>query len=102
MAFKFSKIVAGLVQPIGFCRKLERGEDGGGNLFGTPTTDGIAAVQENLQQPDDPRVVDFDTGIATGTSCCWRNPPGSTLAGGSAFAKRCRNFPAWARRTPPC
>ena len=33
------------------------------NLFGSPAADGTAAMQENLQKPDDPRVVDFDSGI---------------------------------------
>ena len=34
------------------------------NLFGSPAADGSAAVQENLQEPDDARFVDFDSAIA--------------------------------------
>ena len=48
MAFEFAEIVAELVEPVGLRRKLEGGQDGGVNLFGSPTADGIAAVQENL------------------------------------------------------
>ena len=33
------------------------------DLFGGPTADGSAAVQEHLQQSDDPDVMDFDAGI---------------------------------------
>src|SRR6266852_1076820 len=49
MAFEFAKIVAELVEPVHLRRELEGGEDGGVNLFGSPTADGSAAVQENLQ-----------------------------------------------------
>ena len=49
MAFEFAEIVAELVEPVHLRRELEGGEDGGVNLFGSPTADGIAAVQENLQ-----------------------------------------------------
>ena len=49
MAFEFAEIVAELVEPVRLRRELEGGEDGGVNLFGSPTADGIAAVQENLQ-----------------------------------------------------
>ena len=34
------------------------------DLFGGPAADGVAAMQQNFQQPDDPGVVDFDAGIA--------------------------------------
>ena len=34
------------------------------NLLGGPAADGVAAVQENLDQPDDPHVLDFDSRIA--------------------------------------
>ena len=49
MAFEFAQIVAELVQAVSLRRKLERGEDGGVNLFGSPTADGVAAMQESLQ-----------------------------------------------------
>ncbi len=34
------------------------------DLFGRPSGDGIAAMQQNFQEPDDPGIVDFDAGIA--------------------------------------
>ena len=49
VTFEFAQILAELVQPVGIGRKLEGGEDGGVNLFGSTTADGIASVQENLQ-----------------------------------------------------
>ena len=49
MTLEFAEIVAELVQPVRFRRDLEGGEDDGVNLFGSPTADGIASVQENLQ-----------------------------------------------------
>ena len=67
MAFQFAQVVAELVQAVGFGRKLEGGEDGLVNLLGGPAADGSAAVQEHLQQADDPGVVDFDAGIADRT-----------------------------------
>jgi hypothetical protein len=64
VTFEFAQIVAELVQLVSMGRKLERGEDGFMDLVGGPTADRVAAVQKNLQQPDDPRVMDFDAGIA--------------------------------------
>ena len=37
------------------------------DLFGRPATDGSAIVQENLQPPNDPPVVDFDSRARDGT-----------------------------------
>ena len=34
------------------------------NLPSGPAADGVAAVEQHLQQTDDPRLVDFDAGIA--------------------------------------
>ena len=45
------------------------------NLFGCPATDGVAAVQERLQQPDDPCVVDLDSGIADGPDAAGQGQP---------------------------
>ena len=44
-------------------RKLEGGEHGLMDLLGGPAADGVGAVEQHLQQTDDPRVVDFDAGI---------------------------------------
>ena len=63
MAFELAQVVAELVQSVCFRGELERGEDCLVNLFGGPAADGTAVMQENLQQPDDPGVVDFDAGI---------------------------------------
>ena len=46
---ELAQVVAQLVEPVHLRRELEGGEDGGVNLFGSPTTDGVAAMQENLQ-----------------------------------------------------
>ena len=75
MALEFAEIVADLVQPVGLGGELERGEDGGMNLFGSPTADGVATVQENLQQADDSRLVDFDSGIADRTDSDGQGKP---------------------------
>ncbi len=47
--FQLAQVVTELIQPIGFRRELERGEDGFVDLFGGPAADGIAAMQQNLQ-----------------------------------------------------
>jgi hypothetical protein len=64
VAFELAQVVPELVQAILFRGELERGDDDRVNLFGGPATDGAAVMQENLQQPDNPRVMDFDAGIA--------------------------------------
>ena len=49
VTFQLTQIVAELVQALIVRRKLEGGEDGGMNLFGSPAANGVAAVQEDLQ-----------------------------------------------------
>ena len=61
--FELAEVVAQLVQTVLLEGKLERGDDGLMNLFGRPTADSTAVVQENFQQPNDPNVVNFDSGI---------------------------------------
>ena len=63
MAFELSQIVTELVESVCFGRKLEGGNDCLVNLFGGPAPDGTAVMQEYLQQPDDPLVMDFDAWI---------------------------------------
>ena len=63
VSLEFSEVVAELVQAVGVGGKLEGGEHGLLNLFGGPAADGIAAVEQHLQEADDPRLVDFDAGI---------------------------------------
>ena len=67
MPFQLAEIVAELVQPVGFLRESKRGEDGLVDLPGSPAADGGAAMQEDFQQANDPRVMDFDSGIADRT-----------------------------------
>ena len=64
MAFEFAEVVAQLVQSVLIEGKLERADDGLVNLFGRPAADGTAIVQKNLQEPNNPSVVNFDSGIA--------------------------------------
>ena len=63
MPFQLAQIVAELVEPVGFRGELERGDDCVVKLVRGPASDGAAVMQENLQQPDDPGVMDFDAGI---------------------------------------
>ena len=44
--------------------KSEAGQDRRVNLFGCPTADVAAAVEQNLGQPDHPGFMDFDARIA--------------------------------------
>ena len=46
------------------------------DLPGGGAADGVAAVQENFHQADDPRVMDLDAGIA---DCAYGNGQGETL-----------------------
>ncbi len=66
MAFQLAEIVAELVPPVGFLRESKRGEDGRMGLSGSPAADGGATMQEDFHQANDPRVMDFDSGIADG------------------------------------
>jgi hypothetical protein len=63
VAFEFWQVITELVQSAGLWRKLECGEDGFMNLLGGPAPNGVAAVEQHLQEPDDPGVVDLDAGI---------------------------------------
>ena len=66
MTFQLAQVVAELIQSVGFGGKLEGGEHGLVNLFGRPAADGGAAMQEDFHQANDPRFMDFDSGIADG------------------------------------
>jgi hypothetical protein len=59
-----AQVVAELVQAIGAVGEVESGEDGMMDLLGGPAADMTAAVQEDLEEADDARVVDLDPGIA--------------------------------------
>ena len=64
MPFQLAQIVAELVEAVGFRGNLERGDDCFVDLPGGPAPDRTAVMQENLQEPDDACVVEFDAGIA--------------------------------------
>lgn len=63
LPFEFSQIVTELVESVLFRGDLTGGEDCLVDLLGGPATDGAAVMQQNLQQPDHPGVVDFDAGV---------------------------------------
>ncbi len=67
MALEFAQVVAKLVQAVSFRGQLKRGQYGFMELFGGPAADGIAGVEQNFEQADDPGVVDFDARIAERT-----------------------------------
>ena len=58
--FELAQIVAKLVESVLFRGELERSEDGFMNLFGRRAADGIAAMQQDFQKANGPRVLDFD------------------------------------------
>ena len=64
VGFELAQVVAELVQAVGCVGEVEGSEDGVVDLLGGPAADLTAAVQEDLEQADDARVVDFDPGIA--------------------------------------
>src|SRR4030095_7730928 len=66
MPLQLPQVVAELIQAVGFGGKLEGGEYGLVNLFGSPAADVGATVQEDFQQANDPGFMDFDSGIADG------------------------------------
>ena len=64
MCLQFAQIVAKLVEAVGICGEMEGGEDGLVDLASRPASDLGAGVQKNLEQADDPRILDFDAGMA--------------------------------------
>src|SRR5689334_10358920 len=74
VGFELAQVVAELGQAVGSLGEVEGAvgslgevegsEDGVVDLLGGPAADLTAAVQEDLEQADDARVVDFDPGIA--------------------------------------
>src|SRR4030095_11107355 len=66
MPLQLPQVVAELIQAVGFGGKLEGGEYGLVNLFGSPAADVGATVEEDFQQANDPGFMDFDSGITDG------------------------------------
>jgi hypothetical protein len=63
VAFEFTQIVTELVESIGFVREAESGEEGLVDLLGRPTSDLSCGVEQDLQEPNDPTLMDFDSGV---------------------------------------
>jgi hypothetical protein len=66
MAFELAQVVAQLVEAVGLLGEIKGGEDGAMDLAGGPAADLRAAMEENLEQTDDARLMDFEAGIADG------------------------------------
>jgi hypothetical protein len=63
---ELAEVIAELVESVMLGRDLEGGDDCLVNLVGRPSADSTAVVQQNLKQPDDPRVMDLDAGKTDG------------------------------------
>ena len=75
MTFELAQIVAQLVQTIRWFGETEGREDGLVDFLRGPAADVSAAMQQNLEEPNDSSVVDFDAGITDRTDCDrQRNP----------------------------
>lgn len=59
--FELAQIIAKLVKSVILRGDLERGEDGFVDLCGRPAADGIASMEEDFQEANDPGVLDFDS-----------------------------------------
>ena len=66
MPFELARVVAQLVEAVGVLREIKGGEDGVVDLPGCRATDLRAAMEENLEQAYDARLMDFEAGIADG------------------------------------
>ena len=63
MSLELVQVVAELVQAVGLLREVEGVEDGLMHLPGRPAADLRTAMQEDLEQADDARLVDLEAGI---------------------------------------
>ncbi len=66
MALELAEVVAQLVQAVGALGELEGCQDSVVDLPGRPAADVSSAMQQDFEQADDARVVDFDAGVAHG------------------------------------
>src|SRR5580700_1826713 len=64
VAFEFAQVVAQLVDAVAFVGELEGAEDSLVDLLGGPATDVAAAVQQDLKETDDARIMQLDAGVA--------------------------------------
>src|SRR5208337_1284097 len=63
VSLELAQVVAELVQAVGVLREVEGVEDGLMDLPGRPAADLRTAMQEDLEQADDARLVDLEAGI---------------------------------------
>jgi hypothetical protein len=56
------EIVTELVESIGFVREAESGEESLVDLLGRPTSDLSCGVEQDLQEPNDPTLMDLIPG----------------------------------------
>src|SRR5208337_201627 len=63
VSLELAQVVAELVQTVGLLREVEGVEDGLMDLPGRPAADLRTAMQEDLEQADDARLVDLEAGI---------------------------------------
>ena len=61
---EFAQIVAKLVEAVSLGGDVEGSEDGLVDFACRPTADMSSSVQQDLEETNDPRVLDFDAGIA--------------------------------------
>ena len=64
MSLELAQVIAELVEAVGVCREIERGEDALVDLACRPALDLGAGVQQHLKEADDTGVLDFDAGVA--------------------------------------
>ncbi len=76
VAFEFAQVVAQLVDGVACVGELEGAEDSLMDLLGGPAADVAAAVQEDLEEADDARIVQLDAGVA---DCADGDGEGETL-----------------------
>ena len=63
MAFEFAQVVAELVKSVGFFGELETLKNNLVNVSGSPAAEGVTAMEQNFEQPDDASLMDLDTGV---------------------------------------
>ena len=63
MAFELAQVVAQLVEAVGLLGEIEGSEEGVVDLLGRPAADLRTAMQEDLEQADDARLVDLEAGL---------------------------------------
>ena len=73
--FELAQIVAELVQPVLSGGEMKGSEDGFMDLFGRRAADGVAAMQQDFEQPNNPGVMDFNAWNADGADGSGQGQP---------------------------